>query len=58
MRSLEWYSAVTGIPIDVLKKTVVEYEVESEVNVEEAVKSLCRAGLTIPSPSILEELDV
>ncbi len=55
MAHLEWYSALTGIPVDLLKKTVQSYMVEEEVGVWEAVRFMDKAGIKIPSPAMLRE---
>ena len=54
--NLEWYSALTGIPLDILKKTVQNYIIEEEIDVQGAVKCMEKAGIKIPSPTLLKEL--
>ncbi len=53
---LEWYSALTGIPVDLLKKTIQSYKVEEEVDVWRAARCMEKAGIKIPSPIMLKEL--
>lgn len=52
---LEWYSSLTGIPVDTLRRVLSSYRIAHEVDPATAEKMLERAGMKIPRPAVARE---
>ena len=52
---LEWYSGLTGIPVDTLRRVQASYRIAHEVNPATAERILERAGMKIPRPALVRE---
>ncbi len=55
-RWLEWYSAKTGISVDVLKHDIQYYVFKDYIEVEKSINLIRDTGLKIPNPVLLREI--
>ncbi|MET1128219.1 MAG: MarR family transcriptional regulator [Thermoproteota archaeon] len=52
---LPWYSAVVGLPVELVERSLASYSFRSTVDGGEAAKMLARSGMRIPNPDLVRE---
>ncbi len=54
-KTFEWYSAITGIDVDILKRSVNEYGYRSDIDMKSVRKLISTLGMSVPQEHVVLE---